>query len=69
MSLRAFHIVFIVSSIVMTLVVTVWGIGMYTSGRGSFGHLLFGGGSLLAGTIMAVYLAKFVRKTREIGME
>ena len=69
MSLRAIHIVFIVASIVMTLVVTLWGIGMYTSGRGSFGHLLFGGGSLLCGVAMAVYVVLFLRKTREIGME
>ena len=69
MSLRAIHVVFIVSSIVMTVVVAVWGVGMYTSGRGSLGHLAFGGGSLLAGVAMAGYLMIFLRKTREIGME
>ncbi len=69
MSLRVIHLVFIASSIMLAVMVTVWGIGMYTSGRGSVGHLAFSGGALLSAVALGVYMVKFVRKTREIGME
>tara|TARA_B100000315_G_C14024993_1_gene340575 strand:+ start:234 stop:443 length:210 start_codon:yes stop_codon:yes gene_type:complete len=69
MSLRAIHMVFIVSSIAMAAVVATWSVGMYSSGRGSIGQAVFAVGSLLAAAVMAVYLVKFARKTRDIGME
>lgn len=68
MSLRGFHLLFIISSIVLTLMVTVWGVGMYASNQGSWGHLIFSIGSLLSGVGMAFYLVAFRRKTRQIGM-
>ena len=69
MSLRSIHLVFIVSSIVLTILVAVWGLGMYTSGRGSVGHVAFAAGSLLSAGGLTIYLVAFVRKTRAIGME
>ena len=69
MSLRSIHLVFISSSIILAILVGVWGIGMYTSGRGSAGHVVFAIGSLLSAAGLAVYLVAFVRKTRAIGME
>jgi hypothetical protein len=69
MGLRTIHLVFIVSSIALALMVALWGVGMYTSGRGAVGHLLFSGGSLLSAIGMAVYMMKFVRKTRGLGMD
>ena len=68
LSLRGFHLVFIVASIGLALMVSVWGTGMYMSGQGSWGHLAFAAGSLLSAVGMAVYLLAFIRKTRQIGM-
>ena len=69
MSLRSIHVVFITASIVLAVLVVVWGVGMYTSGRGSVGHVVFAAGSLLSAVGLGVYLAAFIRKTRAIGME
>ena len=69
MSLRGIHLLFIAVSIALAAMTTLWGIGMYVSDRGSWGHLAFSIGSLVSGFGMGVYLVAFVRKTREIGME
>ena len=69
MSLRGFHLVFIGASIALSLMVTLWGIAMYTSEQGSWGHLTFALGSLAFGLGMTAYLVAFIRKTRQIGME
>ncbi len=69
MSLRAIHIVFIVASIVLAAMVTVWGVVMFTSERGSTGHLLFAAGSAVSAALMSAYAVRFVRKTRELGIE
>ena len=69
MSLRAIHLVFIGASIALTVMVALWGVAMYTSDRGSWGHLAFAVGSLVSGLVLGVYLVAFVRKTRRIGME
>ncbi len=69
MSLRGFHLVFIAASIGLAVMVTLWGVGMYMSDRGSWGHLAFSLGSLVLGLGMSIYLVAFVRRTREIGME
>ena len=39
MSLRGIHLLFIAVSIALTAMTTLWGIGMYVSDRGSWGHL------------------------------
>ena len=69
MSLRGIHLLFITVSIALAAMTTLWGIGMYVSDRGSWGHLAFSIGSLVSGFGMGAYLVAFVRKTREIGME
>ena len=68
MSLRGFHLVFIAASIVLTVMVTLWGLRMYGSDQGSWGHLAFSLGALLSGVGMAIYLVAFTRKARRIGM-
>lgn len=68
-SLRAIHLVFIAASIVLTVMVALWGLAMYASDRGVAGHLAFACGSAAAGLAMTAYLVAFVRKTRRIGME
>lgn len=69
MSLRAIHLVFISTSIALTVLVALWGVAMYGSDQGSWGYLTFSAGSVVSGLAMSVYLVAFVRKTRQIGME
>ena len=69
MSLRGIHLLFITVSIALAAMTTLWGLGMYVSDRGPWGHLAFSIGSLVSGFGMGAYLVAFVRKTREIGME
>ena len=68
MSLRSFHVVFVVASIVMTLMMAVWGGVTYGTDRGSVWHLITMVGAALTGGLLAVYAVKFVRKTRELGL-
>jgi len=68
MSLRGMHLVFIVASIALAVMVTVWGAAMYMSDHGTWGHLAFAAGSLGSAGGMAVYLIGFTRKSRAIGM-
>jgi hypothetical protein len=68
MSLKGVHLVFIIASIALTVMTAMWGVGMYTSGRGSAGHLAFAALSVLSGAALAVYATKFVRKARQIGL-
>ncbi len=68
MSLRGIHLVFITASIALAVMVTLWGVAMYASDRGTWGHLAFAVGSLVSAGGMAVYLIGFIRKSRQIGM-
>ena len=67
MSLRSFHLVFIIASITLALMMTVWGGVTYGTDRGTGWHLVTAVGALLTAGLLAVYLTKFVKKTREIG--
>ena len=69
MSLRAFHILFIVASIGLTLMMAVWGGVTWGSDRGTGWHLVTAVGSLLAAGLLAYYAVRFVRKTREMGLQ
>ena len=68
MSLRAFHIVFVIASIGLTLMMAVWGGVTYGSVRGTGWHLVTAVGSLLAAGLLSVYAVAFIRKTREMGL-
>ena len=68
MSLRAFHVVFVVASIALTLMMAVWGGVNYGSDRGTVWHLITSVGSVVTAGVLAVYVVKFVRKTRELGL-
>ena len=67
MSLRFFHVLFIVLSALMCLVVGIWAIDAYRNdGAGSrlgLAALAFGGGALLV-----VYGNRFLQKTRMLGI-
>jgi hypothetical protein len=68
MSLRGIHLLFISASIALAMMVTLWGVAMYMSDRGTWGHLVFAAGSLASAGGMVFYLVNFTRKSREIGM-
>jgi hypothetical protein len=68
MSLRGIHLLFIAASIALAIMVALWGVAMYMSDRGTWGHLAFAAGSLASAGGMVLYLVEFTRKSREIGM-
>jgi len=65
MSLRAFHLLFIALSVVLTAFFAAWAAGQYQAAHGT-GYAAAGIGSLAAGVGLAVYGAKFQRKTRHL---
>ena len=68
MSLKGVHILFIVFSIALAVMMSVWALRMYSS-LGSAGHLSAAVLSLLAAAALVLYAVKFVRKTRGIGLQ
>ena len=67
MSLRAFHLLFILASIALSLIMALWGGVTYGTDRGTVWHLVTVIGALLTAGLLAGYIVKFIRKTREIG--
>lgn len=61
MSLKAFHILFIVISILLALVIAVWGL---MNGEWLLGLLALAGGALLV-----VYAGRFMEMARRIGLK
>ena len=69
MSLRSFHLVFIVASVMLSLMMAAWGAVTYGTARGTGWHLVTALGALVVAGLLAVYLVKFVQKTRELGLD
>ena len=69
MSLRSFHLVFIVASVMLSLMMAAWGAVTYGTVRGTGWHLVTVFGALVVAGLLAVYLVKFVQKTRELGLD
>ncbi len=67
MSLRAFHLLFIIASITLSLIMAVWGGVTYGTDRGTVWHLVTVVGALVTAGVLAVYIVKFIRKTRALG--
>ena len=65
MSLKAFHIVFIVASILLALGFAAWSFVSYSHG-GPLLHLWFGIGSLATGIVLVFYSKYFLRKLKDI---
>lgn len=65
MSLRAFHLLFITLSVVLAAFVAAWATGQYQT-RHEFQYIAASVGSGLLGALLAVYGAKFQRKTRSL---
>ena len=69
MSLRSFHLVFIVASVMLSLMMAAWGAVTYGTVRGTGWHLVTVLGALVVAGLLALYLVKFVQKTRELGLD
>ena len=65
MSLRAFHLLFIALSVVLAAFFAAWAAGQYRVDPGAQ-YALAGIGSLAVAVGLAVYAAKFQRKTRHL---
>ncbi len=65
MSLRLFHLVFIAASVILAAFVCAWAVGQYrVDHEGQY--VAIGGVALALGAALAVYGAKFQRKTRNL---
>jgi hypothetical protein len=65
MSLRIFHVIFIIASIVLSLFVAVWAIREYQATHSS-GALALGIVFVIAGVAMVVYGRRWFRKLKEL---
>lgn len=65
MSLKAFHIVFIVASILLAFGFGVWSFLEYSSNDGVW-NLVFGIGSTAAGVALIFYSRAILKKLRDI---
>jgi hypothetical protein len=65
MSLRAFHLLFIAMSVVLAAFFAAWAVGEYRTGHEA-GYAVTAVGSLASAAALAVYGAKFQRKTRQL---
>jgi len=66
MSLKAFHLVFIVAAILLAVGVGVWSLMDYYSGSGRTLDLAEGIGSLIAALGLVAYERYFLKKTKNI---
>jgi hypothetical protein len=65
MSLKAFHVVFIAASLLLTLGFGVWGVRDHAA-TGNAMSLYLGVGSFIVSALLAVYGVWFLRKLRNI---
>jgi hypothetical protein len=66
MSLKAFHLIFITASCVLSLGCTIWGLKNYFSDEGSTLDLVFGLGSLAVGVGLVFYERYFLKKLKNV---
>jgi hypothetical protein len=67
MSLKAFHVVFIVACILLSFLVGAWGVTEYRA-QGSASALALGILFYASGIALVAYALRFVRKVRELGI-
>ena len=65
MSLRAFHLLFIALSVVLTAFFAAWAFGQYRVAQQA-GFAVAGAVSLVSGVALVAYGAAFQRKTRKL---
>jgi hypothetical protein len=66
MSLKAFHIVFIVASVLLAAGFATWSIMNYFSPGGRLADLLVGIGSAIVAVGLLIYERYFLKKTKDI---
>lgn len=66
MSLRVFHVAFIVVSIALSVVVAAWGVREFVQGGGA-NPLLVGLVAALSGAALVVYGIRYFGKLQELG--
>ena len=65
MSLRAFHLLFIALSVVLTAFFAAWAFGEYRANN-ALSYAATGVGSLAAGVALAIYGVAFQKKTKRL---
>ena len=66
MSLKAFHLVFIVASILLAVGFAAWSLVGYFSPEGGIWDLVAGIGSILVAIALLVYERYFLKKTKNV---
>jgi uncharacterized membrane protein len=66
MSLKAFHLVFIIASILLAVGFAVWGFVVYFNQQGSWMHLVAGIGSSVAAVGLVCYERYFLKKLKNV---
>jgi len=66
MSLKAFHLVFIVASILLAVGIAAWSLLNYFSPHGVAWDLVWGLASLVAGVGLVVYERYFLKKLKDV---
>jgi uncharacterized membrane protein YuzA (DUF378 family) len=67
MSLKAFHVFFIVCSVLLTLGFGVWGIVGFAS-SGNVADAVMGGTSIVGAVVLVVYGIAFLKKLKHVGL-
>ena len=67
MSLKVFHIVFVIASVGLALWLAVWALGAYAAEGGSL-NLAMGLSACVAGVGLVFYGAAFWRKLKHVGV-
>jgi hypothetical protein len=65
LSLKGFHILFIIFAIISAVFFGIWGI-QYSSSIQSTGYLIAGIGSLITAVALVIYLILFIKKLKKI---
>jgi len=66
MSLKAFHLIFITASCVLSLGCAIWGLKNYFFDQGTTLDLVFGLGSLAVGVGLVLYERYFLKKLKNV---
>jgi hypothetical protein len=66
MSLKAFHVAFIVLAIALAGWVAVWAWGERAAAAGGTGYLAAALAAALVGVALVVYLVRFLRKMKDV---
>ena len=66
MSLKTFHLIFIIASTALAFGCAAWGLARFFSAGGRAWDLVFGLGSLAAGVGLIVYERYFLKKLKRV---